>query len=69
MKRWDELTSLVLEIVEDLGGSFSAEHGIGLIKRKELAARTEPVELAMMTALKNALDPKGLMNPGKMLKL
>ncbi len=67
LERWDELTGLVNDVVASFSGSFSAEHGIGLIKRHELVARRDPVELALLGAVKNALDPKGLMNPGKML--
>ena len=59
------------EVVHDLavqsGGSFSAEHGIGLLKRDELAKYASPAALALMRTLKNALDPKGIMNPGKVL--
>ena len=59
------------EVVHDLavqsGGSFSAEHGIGLLKRDELVKYAAPAALALMRTLKNALDPKGIMNPGKVL--
>ncbi len=48
--------------------SFSAEHGIGLGKRAELAQRSPPAVLAVMHVLKKALDPAGLMNPGKVLE-
>ena len=67
LARWDELTALVIDVVSDLGGSFSAEHGIGLLKVRELADFKSPVELDLMRTVKNALDPKGLMNPGKVL--
>jgi len=50
-----------------LGGSFSAEHGVGLSKRATLAAHKDPVALSVMAAIKAALDPKGILNPGKML--
>jgi FAD/FMN-containing dehydrogenase len=49
------------------GGSFSAEHGIGALKAAELAARKSPVALGLMRALKKALDPQGLLNPGRVL--
>ena len=49
------------------GGSFSAEHGIGALKRDELAARKSPVALQMMRAVKAALDPLNLLNPGRVL--
>ena len=65
--RWDELTTLVNEIVIDLGGTFSAEHGIGLIKRQALRRYKPPVEIDMMRRIKQSLDPQGIMNPGKLL--
>ena len=51
----------------DAGGTFSAEHGIGRLKRGELGARKPPQALALMRAVKTALDPRGLLNPGVML--
>jgi FAD/FMN-containing dehydrogenase len=57
----------MFDLVESLGGSISAEHGIGRLKAEEFARRADPVELAVMHALKRALDPKGIMNPGKVL--
>jgi FAD/FMN-containing dehydrogenase len=48
-------------------GSISAEHGIGALKRDELARTKSQVELGMMRAIKTALDPLGIMNPGKIL--
>jgi FAD/FMN-containing dehydrogenase len=53
--------------VQSRAGSISAEHGIGQLKRAELPLRKSPVELAMMRAIKQALDPQNLMNPGKVL--
>ena len=61
------INTLVFDAVAACGGSFSAEHGIGLLKREELAARKSPVALKMMRAIKAALDPQGLMNPGRVL--
>ncbi len=61
------INSLVFDAVAAVGGSFSAEHGIGLLKREELALRKSPVALQMMRAIKQALDPQGLMNPGRVL--
>ncbi|MCV2360875.1 FAD-binding oxidoreductase [Paucibacter sp. TC2R-5] len=61
------IKQIVYDAVAAHGGSFSAEHGIGQLKRAELAARKDPVALHMMHAIKKALDPKGLMNPGRML--
>jgi FAD/FMN-containing dehydrogenase len=61
------LESALFDLVESLGGSISAEHGIGRLKAAEFARRADPVELAAMHALKHALDPKGILNPGKVL--
>ena len=49
-------------------GSISAEHGVGQLKRDELPRYKSPVELALMRRIKRALDPQGLMNPGKVLQ-
>jgi D-lactate dehydrogenase (cytochrome) len=57
----------VHDLVASFGGSFSAEHGIGQLKVAELARYASPVELAVMRELKRALDPHGIMNPGKLL--
>ncbi|MCP5327781.1 MAG: FAD-binding oxidoreductase [Sinobacteraceae bacterium] len=56
------------DLVHDFGGSFSAEHGIGRSKVEELARYAPPVELELMQAIKRALDPHGIMNPGKVLQ-
>jgi FAD/FMN-containing dehydrogenase len=53
--------------VASLGGSISAEHGLGQLKRDEIRRHKDPLELELMRTLKRALDPKGLMNPGKLL--
>ena len=58
--------ALVFDRVAARSGSFSAEHGIGQLKRDELAARKDPVALALMRSIKQALDPQGMMNPGKL---
>jgi FAD/FMN-containing dehydrogenase len=65
--RRDEVQGIVFDVVEALGGSISAEHGIGRAKRAELARRKSPVELALMRALKASLDPKGILNPGAVI--
>ncbi len=67
MARGHALELAVFDLVERLGGSISAEHGIGRLKAAEFARRADPVELAVMHELKRALDPKGIMNPGKVL--
>lgn len=61
------ISRLVFEVVAEFGGSISAEHGIGVLKREALAELTTPVELALLRAVKDALDPQGIMNPGKIL--
>jgi FAD/FMN-containing dehydrogenase len=61
----DRLTEAVEEIVRDLGGSFSAEHGIGLSKLPSMRRRKDPVALDMMRAVKAAFDPENILNPGK----
>ena len=61
------LTEMVEDAVAALGGSFSAEHGIGLAKRGTMARRKDPVALDVMRAIKAAMDPKGILNPGKVV--
>jgi FAD/FMN-containing dehydrogenase len=61
------INTLVFDALAPYGGSFSAEHGIGALKRDELAARKSPVALQMMRAVKAALDPQGILNPGRVL--
>jgi len=63
----DRLEGAVNDLVLSLGGTFSAEHGIGRIKAAELARRGDPGKLAAMRAIKAALDPLGILNPGAML--
>ncbi|MGB7904071.1 MAG: FAD-binding oxidoreductase [Steroidobacteraceae bacterium] len=53
--------------VQEFGGSISAEHGIGQLKRELLARHKDPVALAVMRSIKQALDPRGILNPGKVL--
>jgi FAD/FMN-containing dehydrogenase len=62
-----ELSDIVHDIAAALGGSFSAEHGIGLLKRDELGRRKPLVEIELMRRIKQALDPTGIMNPHKTL--
>jgi len=61
------INALVFDEVQALGGSFSAEHGIGALKRDELALRKSPVALGLMRAIKQALDPQGLLNPNRVI--
>jgi FAD/FMN-containing dehydrogenase len=61
------VNAVVYDAVVAHGGSISAEHGIGALKRDELAQRKDPTALAMMRAVKAAFDPQGLLNPGRVL--
>jgi FAD/FMN-containing dehydrogenase len=67
LARWDEMNEIVHGLVHDYGGSISAEHGIGQLKRGLLAQVKDPTALDVMRALKKTLDPKGVLNPGKLL--
>lgn len=69
---WEEnqgkqISAMVYEMVGEWGGSISAEHGIGQVKRDELQRLGDPVSLGMMSGVKLALDPKGILNPGKLI--
>jgi FAD/FMN-containing dehydrogenase len=61
------VTRTVYDIVIDMGGSFSAEHGVGQLKLGEMKRYKQPLELDLMRRVKAALDPAGIMNPGKLL--
>ncbi|CAN7471709.1 FAD-binding oxidoreductase [Phyllobacterium sp. LjRoot231] len=63
----DTAKAIVYANLREIGGSFSAEHGIGLDKRQDLHALVDPVKLALMHSIKAMLDPNGIMNPGKVL--
>ena len=67
LTHWDAMNAAVYEVVKRYGGSISAEHGIGIIKRHQLPAVKDPVALELMRSLKGLLDPKGILNPGKVL--
>jgi FAD/FMN-containing dehydrogenase len=58
---------LVHDAVHAVGGSISAEHGLGQLKRDEIRRYKSPIDLAVMASIKRALDPNNLMNPGKVL--
>ena len=61
------MNKAVHALVRELGGSFSAEHGIGQLKRDELLATAPPVGIDLMRRIKAAFDPAGIMNPGKVV--
>lgn len=65
----DTVKTVVHDLVHELGGSVSAEHGIGRLKTADLEKYGDPVKLAAMRAIKTALDPNGVMNPGAVLAL
>jgi FAD/FMN-containing dehydrogenase len=67
MSRREEVSRIVYDTLGAFGGSISAEHGLGQLKREEIRRHKDPLELELMRALKATLDPKGLMNPGKLL--
>jgi D-lactate dehydrogenase (cytochrome) len=67
LARWHEVNAVVFEVVARHGGSISAEHGIGVIKRDLLPKVKDPVAFELMRTLKRTLDPKGILNPGKVL--
>ncbi|MBN9434572.1 MAG: FAD-binding oxidoreductase [Bosea sp.] len=67
LARWEEMNALVHGIVARYHGSISAEHGIGVLKRDLLPGVKGPVAMDMMRSIKAALDPNGILNPGKML--
>jgi FAD/FMN-containing dehydrogenase len=67
MARWHEVNAVVFAIVLRMGGSISAEHGIGVLKRDELPEVKDKVAIELMRAIKAMLDPLGIMNPGKVL--
>ncbi|MBC7437556.1 MAG: FAD-binding oxidoreductase [Bdellovibrionales bacterium] len=65
----DRVNSLVYESVHQFNGSISAEHGVGLLKVDKLEHHKSPVALEMMRAIKRALDPQNVMNPGRVLRI
>src|ERR1700755_2478559 len=67
LARWHDVNVVVFEIVLRMGGSISAEHGIGVLKRDELPEVKDKVAIELMRAFKAMLDPLGIMNPGKVL--
>ncbi|WP_170973422.1 FAD-binding oxidoreductase [Rhizobium sp. FKY42] len=69
LARWREINAIVHAIVLEKGGSISAEHGIGQLKRDELASIRPAIEIDLMRRIKRAFDPAGIMNPGKVINV
>jgi D-lactate dehydrogenase (cytochrome) len=67
LARWHDVNAVVFEIVLKMGGSISAEHGIGVMKRDELPDVKDKVAIELMRGIKAMLDPLNIMNPGKVL--
>jgi FAD/FMN-containing dehydrogenase len=67
LDHWQALSETVFDIVGEFEGSISAEHGIGIMKKADLAKRADPVKLAMLKSIKQALDPDNIMNPRVMI--
>ena len=67
IKRWADVNGAVFAVVKKYGGSISAEHGIGVMKRDLLPSVKDPVAYELMRSLKHLLDPKNILNPGKVL--
>jgi FAD/FMN-containing dehydrogenase len=67
LARWDEVNAVVFAVVKKYGGSISAEHGVGVMKRDILPDYKDPVALELMRGLKHLLDPNGILNPGKVI--
>lgn len=69
LAQWEAMNRVVHDLVAEMDGSISAEHGVGLLKVDEIRRYKSPVELDLMENLKRALDPDNLMNPGKVVRL
>lgn len=67
LAQWQNISNAVFDIVDDLGGSISAEHGIGTMKREDLAERADATKMALLKAIKAAIDPDRIMNPRVMI--
>ena len=67
LAEWERFNRIVHDIVAAMNGSIAAEHGIGLIKRDELLLYKDPVAVELMRTLKRALDPRNILNPGKVV--
>lgn len=69
LNRWEEINRVVHDIVHTFGGSISAEHGVGVMKRDEILRYKNAAEIETMRALKRTLDPHNILNPGKVISI
>ncbi len=67
LDKWDDFNRIIHDIAMSMGGSFSAEHGLGRLKRDELVKYGSPAAISLMRSIKQTLDPAGIMNPGKVI--
>ena len=67
LARWDDIQRIVHDVAHGFGGSFSAEHGVGVMKRADVKRYKSPAEVELMRTLKRTLDPKNILNPGKLV--
>ena len=67
LDQWDRVSSAVYDLVLEFGGSISAEHGVGVMKRDLLALKKDKVEMELMRSIKKSFDPDNIMNPGKVV--
>ncbi len=67
LDQWQNMNLVIHDVVAKFGGSFSAEHGIGVLKRDAMARYKSPLELELMWHIKNSFDPKGILSPGRVL--
>jgi FAD/FMN-containing dehydrogenase len=69
LARWEEIARIVHDLVNHYGGSISAEHGVGVMKRDEIVRYKSAAEIETMRALKRTLDPNNILNPGKVVAI
>ena len=67
LNKWKDVNKLIFDIIKNLDGSFSAEHGIGKLKREELQNYNPTIEINLMKSIKSSFDPNNILNPGKVL--
>ena len=63
----DDITRIVNETAVDLGGSYSGEHGIGLVLKEDFVYFSDPIKIQLMETIKRSIDPKNIMNPNKLI--